>query len=193
MSTIFYIMLGAFLLKMSPEYINSRLPTFSSTYSETKGENCLSLDEIHPNLLFNEGSDIPTICRGFGGYQLYIYYNLYGHDIITVESIDSTNDFSIILFSDSCGESLWYGEKIEWRLADGKPFACIIRVTCLEMHEKMDEELGIMYDYWEDEEEFLIIAGLDGNEHINGSINTRTTKNSNELARKFADKGYLIE
>jgi hypothetical protein len=75
----------------------------------------------------------------------------------------------------------WKQKTVEWRLADGKPFAVIIR----------------MYDYGDDlcqgdnkvKGESLVVRGLKGFEQIEGAVDARTT-NANAKARELADKGY---
>jgi hypothetical protein len=77
----------------------------------------------------------------------------------------------------------WKQKTVEWRLANGKPFAVIMRV----------------YEYMGDEQcatggkiigESLIVKGLKGYEHIDEEFKVKGTLNPNAKARQIADKGY---
>ena len=76
----------------------------------------------------------------------------------------------------------WKQKTAEWRLADGKPFALIIR----------------MYEYGGNDQcstagkitgESLVVKGLKGFEHIDETV--KAGPNANLKARELADKGYL--
>jgi hypothetical protein len=76
----------------------------------------------------------------------------------------------------------WKQKTVEWRLADGKPFAVIMRV----------------YEYAGDDMcsnggkikgESLMVQGLKGFEHIEESVDAKTP-NANVKAREIADQGY---
>lgn len=64
--------------------------------------------------------------------------------------------------------------KMEWRLANGKPFAVILRVFG---PTKRDET--------------YLIRGLKGYEAVRGAVDAKLEKNANERARKLADFAYL--
>jgi hypothetical protein len=119
------------------------------------------------------GSDIPTRCKGFGGYDVYIYYSACS-SIITLDRGEET----IPLATQAVD---WKQKTVEWRIANGKPFAVIMRV----------------YEYAGDDQcadggkitgESLIIKGLKGYEHIDATV--KGTPNPNLKARQLADKGY---
>jgi hypothetical protein len=121
-----------------------------------------------------QGSDIPTRCKGYGGYDVYIYYSACS----SVFSLEK-GDEKISLAEQAIG---WKQKTIEWRLANGKPFAIIMRV----------------YDYAGNEQcatggkitgESLIVKGLKGFEHIDERVKA-TTPNANLKARELADKAY---
>jgi hypothetical protein len=121
------------------------------------------------------GSDIPTRCKGPGGYDIYIYYSACS----SIISADKGEE-SIPLATQAVD---WKQKTVEWRMANGKPFAVIMRV----------------YEYRGDEQcatggkiigESLIIKGLKGYEHIDETIKVKGTPNPNAKARQLADKGY---
>jgi hypothetical protein len=122
-----------------------------------------------------QGSDIPTRCKGPGGYDIYIYYSACASFITAVKG-----DESISLSMQAVN---WKQKTVEWRLANGKPFAVIMRD----------------YEYSGDDlcttdgkitGESLIVKGLMGYEHIDGTVDVKTTPNPNVKAREIADMGY---
>lgn len=147
-------------------------PVFSSRY--TTLTNCGSgMTKKEEQEAEKNGSDIPSRCRGLGGYDVYIYYSACASHFSLTRGEESI----------SLGSQLvnWKQKTVEWRLADGKPFAVIIR----------------MYDYGDDlcsgdgkvKGESLVVQGLKGFEQIQGSVDGRTP-NANVKARELADTGY---
>lgn len=121
------------------------------------------------------GSDIPTRCKGFSGYDVYVYYSACSSHI----SLDR-GDESIPLATQAVD---WKQKTVEWRMANGRPFAIIMRV----------------YEYSGDDQcsaggkiigESLMIKGLKGFEHIDEEFKVKGTPNPNAKARQIADKGY---
>ena len=121
------------------------------------------------------GSDIPTRCKGFGGYDVYIYYSACS-SIISLDRGDEVTPLATQAVD-------WKQKTVEWRMANGKPFAVIMRV----------------YEYAGDDQcadggkitgEYLVIKGLKGYEHIDETVK-KGTPNPNLTARQLADKGYL--
>jgi len=126
-----------------------------------------------------QGQDIPTRCKGYGGYDIYIYYSACS-SIFTA----TRGEESISLAMQAVG---WKQKAVEWRMAqvDGKakPFALIMRV----------------YEYGGSTEcatggkitgESLIVKGLKGYEHIDATVQVKGTPNANLKAREIADKGF---
>jgi len=74
--------------------------------------------------------------------------------------------------------------KAEWRTANGKPFAVIMRVA--KYGETDDENLYIGKKIGEE----LIVQGLKGFEDIDFKVDAKTP-NANVKARKLADDAYL--
>jgi hypothetical protein len=136
----------------------------------------------------NEGSDAPDVCLALDGYEVYTYYNLYGHGI---KSLTNEHGFDCSLTGSDCTDSQDYGNVIEWRKADGQYFAVIMRYKCLALAEATDEETGVTYEIFEVTSEQLLVKGLAGYEHIDQVVDIQSTKNANTVARKIADKGYL--
>ncbi|HXI25372.1 MAG TPA: hypothetical protein VNG71_16020 [Pyrinomonadaceae bacterium] len=147
-------------------------PVFSSRY--TTLINCASgMTKKEEREAKNTGTDMPSRCRGLGGYAIYISYSA------------CASQFSLTRGEEDISLGMqpvnWKQKQVEWRLADSKPFAVIIR----------------MYDYGDDlcngdnklRGESLMVHGLKGFEQIEGSVDARTA-NANLKARELADKGY---
>lgn len=160
----------------APIIINSgqSAPVFSSRYTAlTKCGSGLTKKEEREAA--EHGTDIPTRCKGYGGYDIYISYSA-----CTSEFSAEKGEENIPFASQSVS---WKQKTVEWRIANGKPFAVIMRV----------------YEYAGDAYcaiggkitgEFLIVKGLKGYEHIDEKIAVKGTPNPNLKAREVADKGY---
>lgn len=158
-------------------------PKFSSAYSDTEGDHCKptvsGADE-------QDGGDTPQRCAGHGGYSLLKTYSA----IATYLSVeDAAGKFSVPLVARSdCLQS--HGRKIEWRLADGKPFAVILRVGCYKAVDAGNADA----DFFAEKNktgEFLLVRGLKGYEFLKTEVDARQTPNPNESARAAADGAYL--
>ena len=148
-------------------------PRFSSAYTNlTKcGSGLTKAEEKEAE---EHGSDIPTRCKGLAGYDVYVYYSA-----CTSEFSLEKGEQRISLATQAVS---WKQKVVEWRLANEKPFAIIMRA----------------YDYAGNElcatggrvtNESLIVKGLKGYEHIDGKIDAKTT-DANVKARELADAGY---
>lgn len=119
------------------------------------------------------GSDIPTRCKGNGGYDVYIYYSACASIFTLVRGEES------IALTTQPGD--WKQKTVEWRFANAKPFAVIMRV----------------YDYTGDDlctsnakmtGSSLIVKGLKGY-NIDEKVDANSP-NANVKARALADKAY---
>lgn len=157
-----------------PSVIDQVSTKFSSEYTDLKkcGSGMTKKEEKEAE---DQGSDIPTRCKGPGGYDIYIYYSACASQFTAVKGEDS-----IALAMQTVD---WKQKTVEWRMANGKPFAVIMRV----------------YEYSGDDlcttdgkviGESLIVKGLKGYEHVDESVNVKTTPDPNVKARELADKGY---
>jgi hypothetical protein len=122
-----------------------------------------------------EGSDIPQICKGPKKYSIYEYYS--GDE--SFRSIQrGKEDLTGTLGALSPCERGTYGQKMEWRLRDGEPFALIYRITCYraEGDKTPNNRTG----------EYLMIQPLaKGQPAI--EIDLLRTKKANRVARTQAD------
>lgn len=148
-------------------------PKFSSSYSPLT--NCGSgMTKKEEKEAEQNGSDIPSRCKGFGGYTVDISYSA------------CSSQFSLTKGEENISLGMqaidWKQKTIEWRMADGKPFAIIMRI----------------YDYAGNDAcatggkikgESLLVQGLKGFEHIQETVDARTP-NANVKARELADQKF---
>jgi len=151
-------------------------PTFRSVYTDMKRD-CKWLDDPE---IEARGGDPPGVCKGYGGYRITIGYSAWAAGI-SVEEVKKPEE-SILLGMDygAYGEQ---GEKIQWRMANGKPFAVIIR-------------FGKYGELGDNDNPFanrtgsrIVVKGLKGFEQIDFEIDG-AVKNANRKARKMADQNY---
>jgi hypothetical protein len=152
---------------------------FSSVYT-TIAKDCKS-DGPEEN---DNGSDTPLICKGAGKYKLSIGYSAFG---ATLSAAVGENFISL-------GEvdGLWDqspGRKLEWRLANGKPFAAIYRVNT---YRNIDTEIAEGRSPWTEANRTgsrIVVVGLEGYETLKGEFPGKDAK-ANAKARALVDAAY---
>lgn len=120
-----------------------------------------------------KGEEPVFTCKGFGGYKAVFGIGGVFSDL-RIESTASEYTLAVAGW-----QSVGWNPKIEWRMADGKPFAVIVRADVLDENADIPKKTG----------EQLIIKGLQGFEHIDEAIDSKTPK-ANEKAREIADTGF---
>jgi hypothetical protein len=148
-------------------------PVFTSVYTDLSKDCKSAVDEKS----VQEGQDVPLVCRGYGGHQLTIGFSAMNSHL-NVETINSKSKQAEQMWEMDITIAYFDKGKIEWRLANGKPFAIIARAITrgLEPSDKTPQE--------------LVAKGLKGYETIRGSV-PATAKDANAKARVLADSGYL--
>ena len=137
-----------------------------------------SLDHGCKEISGENGSDGFSICRGPGRYQVRVYYSAATTQINA--EIRGTDDyFPLATLSIDFDQRK---ARVEWRMANGKPFAAIFRVPTYDTPAE-GEYFGKVIG------EALIVKGLKGFGNIDASINARRPR-ANAEAREVADKGY---
>ena len=155
-----------------------RGPKFSSTYTDLKTQCKPAAAGEAP-----EGDDMPLRCEGYGGYEVRIDFSAASSHLRILPTGHDAED-SI----DLAAQPLNYDakRKIEWRLADGKPFAVIFRVD--QSTDEVDPA-----ERWRPENKrgvALLVKGLKGYEHIDFAVDARG-RDANAQARDVADRAYL--
>jgi hypothetical protein len=162
---------------------------FTSAYSNLEDpkecHDAFDADEVE------EGGDMPIMCKGYGDYIPYIYFSAINTmlSIIKVRSVGDDlfidDDSSVAIGTLSSSEDTTpkisrKSTKVEWRLANGKPFAVIVR---LPRFREGDWSVRIG--------EELVVQGLDDLKSFRVPIDTKKEPNANVRARELADERYL--
>jgi hypothetical protein len=154
---------------------------FASVYTDLNTQCRSDVTKQEARELEARGDDIPFVCRGYGGYEI----SLASHGAITMFVVRRKTGRELkevvqemLLISDPI-----YARKVEWRLANGVPFAVIFRRDVND--ERADpataKKLG----------EVLRVVGL-RDEKINFQVDVKKSANPNEEARQLADKAYAV-
>jgi hypothetical protein len=120
--------------------------------------------------------DMPVICSGPGGYRIDVEFSACCEHM----QVEDGTGFLLILPEQRAGTVM--KRKLEWRLANGKPFAVIFR---------MDKYRGDITLSPEKVSEVLVIKGLNGFTSIDYEVNQKQHSNPNQEARNLADRGYI--
>lgn len=158
----------------------SKSAKFSSVYTDLKTQCRSALTKAEEKESERMGEDIPFVCKGYGGYEI----SLASHGATTFLSVrrkaakdDEKRPVQEMLFiSDPI-----YERKVEWRLADGVPFAVIFRRDVYDDATDPSEKKKIG--------EVLRVVGLK-DERIDFEVDVKKSANPNEEARLLADRAY---
>ena len=150
---------------------------FTSVYTNLT-RNCKTLRASH-------GSDEGSLCRGAGNYQVRVYYSAAAaHVRAEIKGKDESVMLAML--------GMDFDERkvtLEWRLANGKPFAVIMRVPIY--GEPSRDPAGSDDPYFGKViGQRLTVNGLIGfEETVKGEVDAKTP-NANAKARELADKAY---
>ena len=154
---------------------------FSSLYTDRKRD-CRSGVKLKSGDEY--GSDEPLRCKGYGGYEINIGYSASSSQF-SINRIGKRDEDVVVSTMQPIDYDL--KRKVEWRLANGKPFAVIYRIDLT----KGDSSDAI--GMWSKENktgESLVIKGLKGFEYIDFDVDAKMP-NANQKAREMADAAYL--
>jgi hypothetical protein len=146
--------------------------TFSSAYTYLSKE----CNWAYPESDLAEGQDNALACKGFDKYRLFIYFSALD-SFLTIQL--KANPDKVILNPAVAGINEKKGV-VEWRMANGIPFAIIVRSK---EYSNTEEGRKVF-------KESLIVRGLEHFSGISGSVSVRNNKRANEEARNLADDGY---
>lgn len=153
-------------------YASAQKPVkFTSVYTRLDGKGCRTLHG-------GQGTDDAQQCRGVGGYNVEIYYSAATMQISAIRNRDEQGAGIATLNLDFDYTKV----RLEWRLANGKPFAVIMRVPIYD-RPKEGEYFGKVVG------QQLIVAGLIGYD-IDEKIDAKLP-DPNVKARQVADKAFL--
>ena len=149
---------------------------FSSAYTKLNPKNCQPISKAE-----SETDEIPLVCKGYKGYKIFlaehgVFPPMYiGREISA--NLDSWNpsDYPSFIQTGS-GDQV-----IEWRLANGEPFAVIVRSAYDKQLVDPDEK-GTVNN--------LVVRNLKGFAPVDIVVNAAKNKRANQQARRAADAGY---
>ena len=141
------------------EGISGQTTKFSSVYTDTTKQ-C-------------KGEEPTFTCSGYGGYRIVLGV---GGVFQNAQVESTTSDYTLSIAE---RQSVAWNPKVEWRMANGKPFAVIVRVDVNDENAVIPKKTG----------EQLAVLGLKGYENIAETIDAKASQ-ANEKAREIADKGY---
>jgi len=178
----FFIPLLAGLFSSAPLVAQSAAaqPKFSSAFTNLSTECQDALKSV------GEGQDMPLRCKGYGQYYIYIYYSAFASHIAV--KTKGNDDVTIHVTAEHPDFSDKRDSKVEWRLADDKPFAVILKVS---RYNKEVQDTG--ENPYQDKYrvgETILVKGLTGYENIDFQVNARNSNAFGE-ARKLADSAFL--
>jgi hypothetical protein len=133
-----------------------------------------------------EADEVPFICKAVGGYRVRIVPA--GAWAESIEIVDKKGETVTSFGLVGYGYSAVKNRKLEWRMANGKPFAVIFRVNTYDS-EKANEagDSSFLEKYKTGEK--LLIRGLEGHKQINFEVDGKQ-KNANATAQKKADENF---
>ncbi|MGI8789013.1 MAG: hypothetical protein ACR2HG_14820 [Pyrinomonadaceae bacterium] len=152
---------------------------FTSVYTKLDSKTCKPIGKSS-----GEEEEVPYLCDGYGGYKVFVSTHgvatrIYiGREIPTDTRADSWDVSTLPSF---IANGATAGQTIEWRLADGEPFACIVRAEYDKSIINPDEK-GAANE--------LVVQNLKGFAPISVTIDASQNKRANEDARCAADTGY---
>jgi hypothetical protein len=147
---------------------------FTNLQTDCKAESKVDADEV------------PFICKAVGGYRVRIVPA--GAWAETVEIVDKKGETVASLGMVGYGYTAVKNRKIEWRMANGKPFAVIFRVNTYDSEKANETGDSPFLEKYKIGEKLLIL-GLAGYSQINFEIEGKQ-KDANLKAQKKADENF---
>ncbi len=164
-SSLFYVMSRGALAATMGLAMNAVAaePRFDSVYTDL-AQACKSAFEDSE---IEEGQDMPLRCRGPGDASIYIYFSAEAAYAQIETAAGASQLEQAVLIGD------YDRGKVEWRMADGVPFAIIVRIR------KNNER-----------PETLEVRGIGPHGALSGSIKVAGRADANAAARALADEGF---
>jgi hypothetical protein len=159
--------------------------TSASSQTMPKKGRTLMFSSVYTDLKRECKGIAPTVdaerCKGYGGYSILLSYPAMSQDLI----IEGPDDTSIPVYPRNAPIKYLAG-KVEWRLANGRPFALIVRFT----YHSLEDDNKTGDTKLNQVGEVLFVKGLQGYEKLESVVDPKTPK-ANEKAREIADNAFL--
>jgi hypothetical protein len=133
-----------------------------------------------------EADEVPFICKAVGGYRVRIVPA--GAWAESIEIVDKKGETVTSFGLVGYGYSTVKNRKLEWRMANGKPFAVIFRVNTYDSEKANEAGDSPFLEKYKIGEK-LLIRGLTGYSQIDFQIDGKV-KLANTLAQKKADENF---
>lgn len=133
----------------------------------------------------SDGDEVPFICKAVGGFRLRIIPA--GAWAETLEIVDKSGETVLSLGNVGYGYTSTK-RMLEWRMANGKPFAVIFRVNTFDEAKANEDGDSPFLDKYKTGEK-LLVKGLTGYSQIDFEINAKD-KDANLKAQKKADENF---
>ncbi|MCD9189436.1 MAG: hypothetical protein LUM44_23695 [Pyrinomonadaceae bacterium] len=157
---------------------NAQVAKMSSVYTNLKVD-CKPESKV-------EADEVPFICKAVGGFRVRIVPA--GAWAEMIEIVDAQNKTAASLGTHGYGYSTAPKRMVEWRMANGKPFAVIFRINEYDQ-EKASEAGDNPYTEKYKTGEKLIVRGLPGYSQIDFEVDAKE-KNANVKAQNLADENF---
>ncbi|MEP6851010.1 MAG: hypothetical protein ABI999_19295, partial [Acidobacteriota bacterium] len=107
--------------QLVPVVTSSPKPKFSSEYTKLDAKTCKPIRKMA-----NQDDEVPDICTGFKDYKVFVSHHGTATRISIGRKITADpNAWDASTVPQFVANGAGSGQVIEWRLADGEPFACI--------------------------------------------------------------------
>lgn len=157
---------------------NAQVAKMSSVYTNLKVD-CKPESKV-------EADEVPFICKAVGGFRVRIIPA--GAWTEMIEIVNARNETVASLGTHGYGYSTAPKRAVEWRMANGKPFAVIFRINEYDQ-EKASEAGDNPYTPKYKTGEKLIVRGLTGYSQIDFEVDAKE-KNANVKAQNLADENF---
>ncbi|HQZ98462.1 MAG TPA: hypothetical protein PLP21_19265 [Pyrinomonadaceae bacterium] len=129
-----------------------------------------------------EGEEPPEICEGYAGYKVFVsYHGAVTRIYVGKEINDDLDSWLPSDFPSFIANQAGTGQTIEWRLANGVPFACIVREQI---------ERGIAEPAAKGTTNVLVVKSLRGFSAFESRIDATKSLVANASAQRSADSSF---
>ena len=156
---------------------DSKKVKFTSVFTKLDSKTCKPIRKAE-----SDEEEVPDICDGYKDYKIFVSHHgtatrIYiGREITADADAWDASTFPMFI-ANGAGD----GQTIEWRLADGEPFACIVRAEYDKQIINPDEK-GAANEF--------VVKNLKGFAPIDIVIDAKKSSRANDEARGRADAGY---
>lgn len=157
---------------------NAQVAKMTSVYTNTQTD-CKAEEK-------SEGDEVPFICKEVGGFRLRIIPA--GAQAEMLEIVDKKGETVASLGNVGYGYTTTAKRMLEWRMANGKPFAVIFRVFTYDEQKATDAGDNPYLAKYKTGEK-LLVRGLSGYSQIDFEVDGKD-KNANAKAQNLADSNF---